>query len=107
MESGCRATGGLPPRLFGRLPVIYMNADPALYGGRGMRVGYDDAAIAQAAFRELSAGLSAVSGVEDAVAVTKEGGQPRGIVLPRRHSHALRHAVAPAEYLADWIRHCS
>ena len=49
----------LPPRVFGSVPVVYMHADPSLYGGRGMRVGYDDAAIAEAAFRELSAGLPA------------------------------------------------
>ncbi len=47
----------LPPRLFGEVPVVYMHAEPTLYGGRGVRVGYDDAAIAEAAFRELSAGL--------------------------------------------------
>ena len=46
----------LPPRLFGRVPVVYLHAAPSLYGGRGMRVNADNAAIAAAAFRELSAG---------------------------------------------------
>ncbi len=60
--AGCviESSGGrrdLPPRLFGEVPVVYMHAEPTLYGGRGVRVGYDDAAIAEAAFRELSAGL--------------------------------------------------
>ena len=53
----------LPPRLFGAVPVVYMHADPSLYGGRGLRVGYDDAAIADAAFRELSASLPAAFAV--------------------------------------------
>ena len=52
-----RGRRDLPPRLFGEVPVVYMHAEPTLYGGRGVRVGYDDAAIAEAAFRELSAGL--------------------------------------------------
>ena len=61
---GC--SGGrrdLPPGVFGSVPVVYMHADPTLYGGRGMRVGYDDAAIAEVAFRELSAGLPAAFAV--------------------------------------------
>ncbi|MBR4612741.1 MAG: hypothetical protein IKO40_08495, partial [Kiritimatiellae bacterium] len=53
----------LPPGVFGSVPVVYMHADPSLYGGRGRRVGYDDAAIAEAAFRELSAGLPAAFAV--------------------------------------------
>ena len=53
----------LPPRVFGSVPFVYMHADPSLYGGRGVRVGYDDAAIAEAAFRELSAGLPAAFAV--------------------------------------------
>ena len=66
--AGCivECSGGrrdLPPRVFGPVPVVYMHADPSLYGGRGIRVGYDDAAIAEAAFRELSAGLPAAFAV--------------------------------------------
>ena len=66
--AGCvvECSGGrrdLPPRLFGEVPVVYMHAEPTLYGGRGVRVGYDDAAIAEAAFRELSAGLPAAFAV--------------------------------------------
>ncbi len=66
--AGCiiECSGGrrdLPPRVFGSVPVVYMHADPSLYGGRGERVGYDDAAIAEAAFRELSAGLPAAFAV--------------------------------------------
>ncbi len=66
--AGCIVDGSggrrdLPPRLFGEVPVVYMHADPSLYGGRGERVGYDDAAIAEAAFRELSAGLPAAFAV--------------------------------------------
>ena len=60
--AGCVVDGSggrrdLPPRLFGAVPVVYMHTEPSHYGGRGIRVGYDDAAIAEAAFRELSAGL--------------------------------------------------
>ncbi len=66
--AGCVVDGSggrrdLPPRLFGEVPVVYMHTEPSLYGGRGMRVGYDDAAIAEAAFRELSAGLPAAFAV--------------------------------------------
>lgn len=46
----------LPPRLFGKVPVVYLHAAPSLYGGRGLRVNADNAAIATAAFRELSVG---------------------------------------------------
>ncbi len=66
--AGCVVDGSggrrnLPPRLFGEVPVVYMHTEPSLYGGRGMRVGYDDAAIAEAAFRELSAGQPAAFAV--------------------------------------------
>lgn len=66
--AGCivECSGGrrdLPPRRFGAVPVVYMHADPSLYGGRGLRVGYDDAAIAEAAFRELSDRLPAAFAV--------------------------------------------
>lgn len=46
----------LPPRLFGKMPVVYLHAAPSLYGGRGLRVNSDNAAIAAAAFNELSVG---------------------------------------------------
>ena len=49
----------LPPRLFGGVPVVYLHAAPSLYGGRGLRVNADNAAIAAAAFRELSVGRPA------------------------------------------------
>ena len=50
----------LPPRLFGRIPVVYLHAAPALYGKRRIRhVEIDNNAVARAAFRELSAGLPA------------------------------------------------
>lgn len=45
----------LPPRLFGRVPVVYLHAAPTLYGGRIVRVSADNEAVARAAFRELSA----------------------------------------------------
>lgn len=48
--------GTLPPRLFGRMTVAYLHAAPSLYGGRGLRVATDNAAVARLAFRELSAG---------------------------------------------------
>ena len=46
----------LPPRLFGKTPVVYLHAAPALYGGAGARIRWDGEAIARTAFRELSAG---------------------------------------------------
>ncbi|MBR0056318.1 MAG: substrate-binding domain-containing protein, partial [Kiritimatiellae bacterium] len=47
----------LPPRLFGSLPVVYFNP-PERRAWRGARrVECDEAAVARAAFRELSSGL--------------------------------------------------
>ena len=74
----------LPPRVFGRVPVVYMHAEPSLYGGRGVRVGYDDAAIAEAAFRELSAGLPAAFAVVPYVWPPKR----RGCSLRRERAFA-------------------
>ena len=45
----------LPPRLFGKTPVVYLHASPTLYGGAGARIRWDGEAIARTAFRELSA----------------------------------------------------
>ena len=74
----------LPPRVFGHVPVVYMHADPSLYGGRGMRVGYDDVAIAEAAFRELSVGLPAAFAVVSA----PESQKRRGWSLRRERAFA-------------------
>lgn len=49
----------LPPRLFGRIPVVYLHATPSLYGTRIRHVDVDNVSVARAAFRELSAGLPA------------------------------------------------
>ena len=43
----------LPPRLFGSTPVVYLDADRGLYGGRSAIVVPDNVAIVKAAFREL------------------------------------------------------
>lgn len=43
----------LPPRLFGDTPVVYLDADRGLYGGRAAHVVPDNEAIVKAAFREL------------------------------------------------------
>ena len=53
----------LPPRLFGRVPVVYLHATPTLYGGRIARVSADNEAVARVAFRELSAGRPAAYAV--------------------------------------------
>ena len=45
----------LPPRIFGKTPVVYLHASPALYGGAGARIRWDGESIARTAFRELSA----------------------------------------------------
>ena len=44
------------PRLFGDVPVVFANAYGSLYGGPAGRICVDNAAVARAAFRELSAG---------------------------------------------------
>ena len=59
--AGCIVEGSddsarLSPTLFGRTPVVYLQASPKFYGGRIARIGVDNEAIAHAAFRELSAG---------------------------------------------------
>ena len=56
----------LPPRLFGKLPVVYLHAAPSLYGGRVARVAADNEAVARAAFHELSAGRPAAYAVVEA-----------------------------------------
>ncbi|MBR0056869.1 MAG: substrate-binding domain-containing protein [Kiritimatiellae bacterium] len=65
----------LPPRLFGKIPVAYFHAAPNLYGGRTTRLSTDNAAVAQVAFRELSAAAPAafaVVGFRAAFAWSKE-----------------------------------
>ncbi len=50
---------GLPPTLFGPIPVVYLHVSPSLYGEDAIRVEADNEAIARAAFGELSAGRPA------------------------------------------------
>ena len=52
----------LPPRLFGAVPVVYLDAYASLYGPQAARVAPDDGAIVRAAMRELSAGRPAAYG---------------------------------------------
>ena len=44
----------LPPRLFGNVPVVYLDAGTGLYGGGISKVVHDGESAARAAFRELS-----------------------------------------------------
>lgn len=44
------------PAMFGKMPLVYMNAPQSLYKEALRHVGVDNAAVAAAAFRELSAG---------------------------------------------------
>lgn len=46
----------LPPRLFGKTPVVYLHTPSSRYGGAGARIRWDGEAIARTAFRELSSG---------------------------------------------------
>ena len=54
---------GLPPALFGSIPVVYLHVSPSLYGEDAIRVEADNEAIARAAFGELSAGRPAAYAV--------------------------------------------
>ena len=54
---------GLPPALFGSIPVVYLHVSPSLYGKDAIRVEADNEAIARAAFGELSAGRPTVYAV--------------------------------------------
>lgn len=86
---GCVCEGSghvvdLPPRLFGAVPVAYMEYPPAV-AGRAPDVLVDDAAIARAALHELSAGLpSGYAAV----------GYPRPWLWSRQRVRAFRRAVA-------------
>ncbi len=78
--------GTLPPRLFGRVPVVYLHAAPSFFGGRGARVTTDNDAIARLAFRELSAGRPAAYAFV---------GDYRGVFWSRARGRAF-HALAVA-----------
>ena len=86
---GCVCEGSghvvdLPPRLFGAVPVAYMEYPPKV-AGRAPDVLVDDAAIARAALHELSAGLpSGYAAV----------GYPRPWLWSRQRVRAFRRAVA-------------
>lgn len=59
--AGCIVEGAdestmLPPRSFGRLPVVYLHASPALRRRGAVCIGADNGAVARAAFAELAAG---------------------------------------------------
>ena len=75
----------LPPRLFGRVPVVYLHASPSLYGSRATRVDVDNDAVVRVAFRELSAGRPAAYGVV---------GDARGFSWSRERERAFRALVA-------------
>jgi len=45
----------LPPMFFGRIPTVYLDCDPALYGAKATKVLHDNVATTHLAFRELSA----------------------------------------------------
>lgn len=49
--------GTLLPRVFGKIPVVYLHAAPLIYGRRIARVEVDHEAVARTAFHELSAGI--------------------------------------------------
>ena len=56
---GCIVEGSgvhadLPPRLFGKTPVVYLDCPGSLYGGRMPNVVHDGEATTRMAFRELS-----------------------------------------------------
>lgn len=66
--AGCIVDGSegytdLSPRLFGRIPVVYLDFPREIFGRRTVRITTDNAAVARAAFRELSAGRPAAYGV--------------------------------------------
>ena len=59
--AGCVVEGSagrrdLPPRLFGAVPVVYLDAPSPFPGQRAARVDADNAAIVRAAMRELASG---------------------------------------------------
>lgn len=47
------AHADLPPRLFGAIPVVYLDCSPLLYGGRITKIMHNGEATAHLAFREL------------------------------------------------------
>jgi LacI family transcriptional regulator len=51
---GSGAHADLPPRVFGKVPVVYLDCARTLYGGRMSKIVHDGEATAHLAFRELS-----------------------------------------------------
>ncbi len=87
--TGCICEGSghwvdLPPRLFGKIPVAYIEYPPKV-AGRAPNILVDDNAIARAAVQELSAGRPTCYAVV---------GFPRPWLWSRLRVHAFRRAVA-------------
>ncbi len=81
---GSGHTVDLPPRLFGDVPVAYIEYPPAVVAGKAPNILVDDDAIARAAMHELSAGLpSGFAAV----------GYPRPWLWSRQRVRAFRRAV--------------
>ena len=86
----------LPPRLFGRIPVVYLHAAPSFFGGRGARVATDNDAVARLAFRELSAGRPAAYAFV---------GDYRGVFWSRARGRAFRTLAVAAGAKCRLFRH--
>ena len=54
MVEGSGAHKDLPPRIFGKTPIVYLDCARSLYGGRVPKVLHDGAATTRMAFLELS-----------------------------------------------------
>ena len=115
--AGCIVEGSgahtdLPPRIFGRTPIVYLDCARNLYGGRVPKVLHDGEATTRMAFRELSSNrplaysvvgyrwMRPWSSIRERLfrALVKESGRKCLSFARRNESSAAR-----AARLAEWV----
>ena len=103
----------LPPRVFGKIPVVYLDVSRSLYGGRMARVVHEGEMTARVAFQELASNhpqAYAIVGYHDLRhwshvrekafrSLATETGRPFFAFVRRDESNASR-----AAHLVDWVR---
>lgn len=74
----------LPPRLFGRVPVVYLNCRRSLYGPHAVRIVHDHKQTVRAAFREIVGNR-----IHDVWCYGQAGRGGRGIYTDEGSAHIL------------------
>lgn len=102
----------LPPSLFGKIPAVYLDCQPSLYGSKATKIILDNAATVRLAFHELSVNLPsayAVVGYRNRRpwsttrekifrTIAEESGKPCAVFRRRTESDEAR-----AWRLAQWV----